>query len=138
MEPCGQKFEIRILNHIQEDTVFYPLVLLEGVITRPNVNTFAGHKMLLQTSVDSGSQRADKLQVLDSTVENSCYIDQEEITLLVKCGDHQMTWPVIRTGFKVVVPLEIGKNSIVLEVKDREGINALELRLTYAPLTLSR
>jgi len=138
MEPKERKPEIRILNHTEGETVCYPLVLLEGIIlTNQDFNT-VGHKRLLRTSSDSESERADKLQVLDSSNEISSEVGLKESTLLVKCGDYQMMWPVVRTGFKVVVPLDIGENLIMLKAMDREDITVLELRLTYTPLTISR
>ena len=137
MEPDGHKPEIRILNHVQGETVSYPLVLLEGIITTQDVNS-VGYKRLLQTSTDSGSERPGKLQVLDTNIGNSFQIDKEESPLLVKCGSHQMIWPIIRTGFKVVVSLNIGENTIILKEVNRDDICALELKLTYTPMTLSR
>lgn len=133
-----QKPEIRILNHFQGETISFPLVLLEGTILRQDVNTAFGQRRLLRTSNDSESERADKLQVLDSTIENTFPVDQEESSLLIKCRNHQMMWPVIRTGFKAVVPLSIGENFITLKAMDREDLNVLELKLTYTPLTISR
>ena len=137
MESNGQKPEIRILNHIQGETLLYPLVLLEGIITTQDVNAI-GHKTLLQTSTDSGSERPGKLQVLDTYIENSSQIDQEESSVLVKCGSHQMIWPIIRTGFKVVVSLDIGENTITLKEVNRDDIYALELKLIYTPMALPR
>ena len=137
MEPKERKPEIRILNHAEGETVCYPLVLLEGIIASQDFNT-VGHKRLIRTSSDAESERADKLQVLDSNTEIASEVDLKESTLLVIGGDHQMMWPVIRTGFKVVVPLDIGENLIILKAMDREDISVLELRLRYTPLRISR
>lgn len=132
--------DILILNHSHNETVCYPLVLLEGIIEQ-NTNNTGGPRRLLRmsSSETSESESRNKLQVLDSeSTENTFEVLQDELTLLIKCGNHQMTWPVVRRGFKVVVPLNIGENLIMLKVMDRVDICELELKLTYAPLTTSR
>lgn len=134
--------EILILNHSQNETVCYPLVLLEGVI-RQNAKT-TGPRRLLQMSSSESSENSElesgnKLEVLDSaSMENACQIHQDELTLQIKSGIHQMTWPVVKGGFKMVVPLTTGENLITLKVLDRVDIREVELKLTYAPLTISR
>lgn len=135
-----QKNGIRILNHTQGDIVCYPLVLLAGTITKQGAHRDGQFGRLLETSVDAGSGRPDKVQVLDGTRVNSGHIEPSESTLLVSCKDHQMSWPVIEGGFKVVVPLSIGDNLIklTLKINDAENVCAVELKLTYTPLTLPR
>lgn len=134
--------EILILNHSQNEIVCYPLVLLEGVISQ-NAKT-AGPRRLLQMSTSETSknletERGNNLQILDSTsIKNTSQIQQDEWTLQIKTGNHQMTWPVIKGGFKVVVPLTTGENLILLKVTDRVDIHEFDLKLTYEPLTISR
>lgn len=134
--------EIFILNHSQGETVCYPLVLLEGIIDQNTKK--AGPRRLLRmsssdTSNNSESERGNKLQVLDSAfIENELDVALDELSILIKCGNHEMAWPVVRTGFKVVVPLNTGENLIVFKVMDRTDICELEFMLTYAPLTISR
>lgn len=137
MEADGHKPEIQILNHEQGETICYPLVLLEGIIARQDISA-AGDRRLLQTSSDPDSERAGKLQLLDSSAENTFGDDQGKSTLLVKCRNHEMAWPVIKKGFKAVVPLNIGENLIVLKAMDNEHTNVLEFILTYTPLQISR
>ena len=141
MQLVDQKPGIRILNYIQGDVVCHPLVLLAGTITEQGSNT-TGQETSLQTSDNSVSGRPYKVQVLEptSTSECSVYSNPKESTLLVRCKDHEMSWPVIEGGFKVVVPLAIGENLISLNLKetDSEDISFLELKLTYTPLSLSR
>ena len=134
--------EILILNHSQNDTVCYPLVLLEGVISQ-NAKT-AGPRRLLQMSTSETSknleaERGNKLQILDSiSIKNTSQVHQDEWTLQIKTGNHQMMWPIVKGGFKVVVPLTIGENLILLRVVDRVDIPEFNLKLTYEPLTRSR
>ena len=141
-EKQNPEHEILILNHSQNETVCYPLVLLEGVI-RQSTKTAGPGKLLQMSSLErpnnSGSESGNKRQAVDSTsLENTCLIHQGELTLQIKSENHQMTWPVVKAGFRAVVPLIIGENLITLKVLDRVDICELELKLTYAPLTLSR
>lgn len=134
--------EIHILNHSQNENVCYPLVLLEGEI-RQNAKTASPRRLLQvsssETSENSELESGNKLQVLDSAfIENACQVHQDELTLQIKSGNHQMTWPVVKGGFKVVVPLTVGENLITLKVLDIIDICQLQLKLTYAPLTISR
>lgn len=134
--------EILILNHSQNETVCYPLVLLEGVIRQNAKKT--GLRRLLQMSSsetlkNSELESGNKLQVLDSaSMENACQRHQDELTLQIKSGIHQMTWPVVKGGFKVVVPLTNGENLITLKMLDRVDTCEVKLKLTFAPLTISR
>lgn len=139
MQMDDQKNEIRILNHSQGDIVCYPLVLLAGTI-KQGAHRDGQLGRLLETSFDAGSGRPHKVQVLDGTRVSSGHIEPRESTLLVRCKDHQMNWPVIEGGFKVVVPLSIGANLITLSLKvnDAENVCVVELKLTFTPLTLSR
>ena len=141
-DTCTRKsdHEILILNHSQNDIVCYPLVLIEGVMSN-NTET-AGPKSLLrmpasETSKNLESQSGNKR--LDSTsIKNTSQVHQDEWTLQIKTGDHQMMWPVVKGGFKVVVPLTIGENLVQLKVMDRVDIHEFDLKLTYEPLTISR
>ncbi|XP_068678882.1 uncharacterized protein [Montipora foliosa] len=141
MQLVDQKPGIRILNYIQGDVVCHPLVLLAGTITDQGSNT-TGQETSLQTSDNSVSGRPYQVQVLEATSTRECsvYSNPKESTLLVRCKDHEMSWPVVEGGFKVVVPLAIGENLISLNLKetDSENISFLELKLTYTPLSLSR
>ena len=136
--------EILILNHSQNDTVCYPLVLIEGVISN-NVET-AGPRRLLQMSsseisknLESDQERDDKVQILDSTsIKNTSQVQEDEWTLQIKNGDHQMMWPIVKGGFKVVVPLTTGENLVELKVMDKVDICEFDLKLRYEPLTVSR
>lgn len=142
MEKTGQ--EICVLNHFQGETVCYPLVLLEGIIC-PNSET-SGPKRIrrvsstsLDTSSDSESERRNKIRALDSTlIENELEVYQDGFSILIRCGNHELSWPVVCKGFKAVVPLNIGENLIVLKVPDRTDLNELEFKLTYIPVTISR
>lgn len=140
MQVQDQKNEIRILNHSQGDIVCYPLVLLAGTITKQGAHRGGQLGRLFETSFDAASGRPDKVQVLDGARVSSGYIEPSESTLLVRCKDHQMNWPVIEGGFKVVVPLSIGVNLITLSLKvnDAENVCVVEQKLTYTPLTLPR
>ena len=134
--------EILILNHSQNETVCYPLVLIEGVINN-NAET-AGPRRLLQmptseTSKNLESERDNEVQIQGSaSIKNTSQVYQDEWTLQIKTGDHQMTWPIVKGGFKVVVPLTTGENLIRLKVMDRVNICEFDLKLTYEPLTISR
>ena len=136
--------EILILNHSQNDTVCYPLVLIEGVISN-NAET-AGPRRLLQMSsseisknLESDQERDNKVQILDSTtIKNTSQVQQDEWTLQIKTGDHQMMWPIVKGGFKVVVPLTTGENLVELKVMDKADICEFDLKLQYEPLTVSR
>ena len=136
--------EILILNHSQNDTVCYPLVLIEGVISN-NAET-AGPRRLLQMSsseisknLESDQERDDKVQILDSTsIKNTSQVQEDEWTLQIKNGDHQMMWPIVKGGFKVVVPLTTGENLVELKVMDKVDICEFDLKLRYEPLTVSR
>lgn len=134
--------EILILNHSQNETVCYPLVLIEGVISN-NAET-AGPRSPLQmpaseTSKNLESERGNKLQILDSTsIKNTSQVHQDKWTLQIKTGDHQMMWPIVKGGFKVVVPLITGENLVRLKVMDTADIHEFNLKLTYEPLTISR
>lgn len=134
--------EILILNHSQNETVCYPLVLIEGVINN-NAET-AGPRRLLQmptseTSKNLESERDNEVQIQGSaSIKNTSHVYQDEWTLLIKTGDHQMTWPIVKGGLKVVVPLTTGENLIRLKVMDRVNICEFDLKLTYEPLTISR
>ena len=108
MEADGHKPEIQILNHEQGETICYPLVLLEGIIARQDISA-AGDRRLLQTSSDPDSERAGKLQLLDSSVENTFGDDQGKSTLLVKCRNHEMTWPVIKKVLRQLSHLTLEK-----------------------------
>lgn len=140
MQLDNQKNEIRILNHSQGDIVCYPLVLLAGTITKQGAHRGGQLGRLFETSFDAASGRPDKVQVLDGASVSSGHIELSESTLLVRCKDHQMNWPVIEGGFKVVVPLSIGVNLITLSLKvnDAENVCVVEQKLTYTPLTLPR
>ena len=78
--------EILILNHSQNDTVCYPLVLIEGVISN-NVET-AGPRRLLQMSssvisknLESDQERNNKVQILHSTsIKNTSQVQEDEWT----------------------------------------------------------
>ena len=134
--------EILILNHSQNETVCYPLVLIEGVISS-NMNT-VGPRRLLQMAYSEASKNLEseggnKLQILDSTSnKNTSQVHRDEWTLQIKTGDHQMMWPIVNGGFKVVVPLTTGENLILLKVMERADICEFDLKLTYEPLTISR
>ena len=136
--------EILILNHSQNDTVCYPLVLIEGVISN-NAET-AGLRRLLQMSsseisknLESDQERDNKVQILDSTtIKNTSQVQQDEWTLQIKTGDHQMMWPIVKGGFKVLVPLTTGENLVELKVMDKVDICEFDLKLRYEPLTVSR
>ena len=136
--------EILILNHSQNDTVCYPLVLIEGVISN-NAET-AGPRRLLQMSsseisknLESDQERDNKVQILDSTtIKNTSQVQQDEWTLQIKTGDHQMMWPIVKGGFKVLVPLTTGENLVELKVMDKVDICEFDLKLRYEPLTVSR
>ena len=142
MEKTDQ--EICVLNHFQGETVCYPLVLLEGIIC-PNSET-SGPKRIrrvsstsLDTSSDSESERRNKIRALDSTlIENELEVYRDGFSTLIRCGNHELSWPVVCKGFKAVVPLNIGENLIVLKVPDRTDLNELEFKLTYKPVTISR
>lgn len=142
MEKTDQ--EICVLNHFQGETVCYPLVLLEGIIC-PNSET-SGPKRIrrvsntsLDTSSDSESERRNKIRALDSTlIENELEVYQDGFSILIRCGNRELSWPVVCKGFKAVVPLNIGENLIVLKVPDRTDLNELEFKLTYIPVTISR
>ena len=134
--------EILILNHSQNETVGYPLVLLEGVISN-NMSTVGPSRLLQmstsETSKNLKSERGDKHQILDSaSIKNTIQGHQDEWTLQIKTGNHQMTWPIVKGGFKVVVPLTTGENLVQLKVMDRADIHEFDLKLTYEPLTISR
>lgn len=134
--------EILILNHSQNETIGYPLVLLEGVISNYNMNPFGPRRLLSsEKSKNLESERGNKLQILDSasTMANiTTKVHGDQWTLQIKTGNHQMTWPIVNGGFKVVVPLTTGENLVGLKVMDRVDIHELELKLTYEPLTISR
>lgn len=140
MQVQDQKNEIRILNHSQGDIVCYPLVLLAGTITKQGAHRGGQLGRLFETSFDAASGRPDKVQVLDGARVSPGHIEPSDSTLLVRCKDHQMNWPVIDGGFKVVVPLSIGVNLITLSLKvnDAENVCVVEQKLTYTPLTLPR
>lgn len=134
--------EILILNHSQNETVCYPLVLIEGVINN-NAET-AGSRRLLQMptseiSKNLESERDNEVQIQGSaSIKNTSQVYQDEWNLQIKTGDHQMMWPIVKGGFKVVVPLTTGENLIRLKVMDRVNICEFDLKLTYEPLTISR
>lgn len=134
--------EILILNHSQNETVCYPLVLIEGVINN-NAET-AGPRRLLQMptseiSKNLESERDNEVQIQGSaSIKNTSQVYQDEWNLQIKTGDHQMTWPIVKGGLKVVVPLTTGENLIRLKVMDRVNICEFDLKLTYEPLTISR
>ena len=126
--------KIQILNHLHGETICYPLVLLEGIIIVTEHSSSVGHRRLLRTSSDPESDRADKLQILDSSPQYTLESFQE---LLVKCNCHQVVWPVVKGGFKAVVPLKTGENLIVLKLLHNEDID-IEFKLIYRPLQISR
>ena len=133
--------EILILNHSQMETIGYPLVLLEGVISNYNMNPVGPRRLLSSENSESKSERDNKLQILDSAstmASNTTKVHGDQWTLQIKTGNHQMTWPIVNGGFKVVVPLTTGENLVGLKVMDRVKIHELELKLTYEPLTISR
>ena len=134
--------EILILNHSQNETVGYPLVLLEGVISN-NMSTVRPSRLLQMSSSETSknlkSEGGDKHQILDSvSIKNTIQGHQDEWTVQIKTGNHQMTWPIVKGGFKVVVPLTTGENLVQLKVMDRLDIHEFDLKLTYEPLTISR
>lgn len=133
----SSSYKIQILNHLHGETICYPLVLLEGIIIVTEHSCSVGHRRLLRTSGDPESDRADKLQILDSSPQNNLDIFQEDTKLLVKCNCHQMVWPVVKAGFKAVVPLKTGENLIVLKLMHNEDIY-IEFKLIYTPLQISR
>ena len=47
-------------------------------------------------------------------------------------------WPIVKGGFKVVVPLTTGENLVELKVMDKVDICEFDLKLQYEPLTVSR
>lgn len=133
--------EILILNHSRNEIVCYPLVLIEGVIR--NYTETAGSESLLQMPAsetsDLESERGNGLQILDSTfINNTSQVHQDKWILQIETGDHQMMWPVVKRGFKVVVPLTKGENLVRFKVMDRVNIHEFDLKLTYEPLTMSR
>ena len=134
--------EILPLNHSQNETVCYPLVLIEGVISN-NAKTTDPRRLLQistsETSKHLESERDNKVQNLDSTsISNTSQVHQDEWTLQIKTGNHQMMWPIVKGGFKVVVPLTTGENLVGLKVMNRVDICGFDLKLTYEPLTTSR
>lgn len=136
--------EICVLNHFQGETVCYPLVLLEGIIC-PNSETSGPKRIrrLSNTRSDASSnpesEMDNKIQALDSKwIGKELEVAQDDLSILIKCGDHEMSWPVVSKGFKVVVPLNTGENLIVLKVPHRTEMNELKLKLTYTPVTISR
>lgn len=135
--------EILILNHSQIETIGYPLVLLEGLISNYNMNPVGPRRILSSEKSESESERGNKLQILDSASTMARNITKVRVhgdqwTLQIKTGNHEMTWPIVNGGFKVVVPLTTGENLVGLKVMDRVDIHELELKLTYEPLTISR
>ena len=133
--------EILILNHSQMETIGYPLVLLEGVISNYNMNPVGPRRLLSSEKSQSESKTGNKLQILDSAstmASSTTKVHGDQWTLQIKTGNHQMTWPIVNGGFKVVVPLTTGENLVGLKVMDRVKIHELELKLTYEPLTISR
>ena len=137
-------YEILILNHSQNETVCYPLVLIEGVIS--NNGETADPRRLLQMpssemskNLESDQERDNKVQILDSTsIKNTSQVQQDKWALQIKTGDHQMMWAIVKGGFKVVVPLTTGENLVELKVMDRADICQFDLKLRYEPLTISR
>ena len=133
--------EILILNHSQIETIGYPLVLLEGVISNYNMNPVGPKRLLSSEKSESESERGNKLHILDSAstmARNITKVHGDRWTLQINTGNHQRTWPIVNGGFKVVVPLTTGENLFGLKVMDRVDIHELELKLTYEPLTISR
>lgn len=133
----SSSYKIQILNHLRGETICYPLVLLEGIIIDTEHSSSVGQRRLLRTSSDPESDRADKLQILDSSPQYTLESFQEDTKLFVKCNCHQVVWPVVIGGFKAVVPLKTGENLIVLKLLHNEDI-AIEFKLIYRPLQISR
>ena len=121
---CGG---IKILNHQNGDTIKYPLVLLEGFVT---------------TSASADSVGEPELKHPAITRETSCSNQKEDPHkdehILVECQQNCASWPIICGGFKALVPLSTGENTVKLKCTQGKSICELEYKLNYQQPDIKR